>query len=293
MASFLLFTLVSIAIFASAVWLAAGAFIRTNTTNPGSEAERPKRRLRAGAPVIGTRPVMQTLLMRELSRLTGSALYFVNSCFGLVIMVIGSIALPFVAPSQIEAMLEIPGFAEALSSYAPLVMGAVIATMGVTASSVSLEGRSLWLIRSAPLSERRILWSKVMLGTLIVVPAVLIACVPLWLSLKPSLGLGVLMVTEPITMALLMAEVGLILNLAFPKVDWITEVEVVKQSMAVLATLAAGAALAAVPFFAMKWVAGWSPAGFVLAVNLAYVALAAAAGYLINTWGVTRWNRIG
>lgn len=290
---FVLFTAVSLATFTAAVAVASASFIRTNTSgDEGSPSSTRTRRRGKASTQIVARPVLQTLMMRELSRLTGSALYLVNSCFGLVVMVAGAIALPFVAPSQLESMLDIPGFADALSSYAPLVMSAVIATMGITASAISLEGRSLWLIKSVPVSERMVLWSKIALATAIVVPAVLIACIPLWITLRPSFLLGVLMATEPLTMALLMAEVGLLLNLMFPKIDWITEVEVVKQSMAVLATLAAGAALAALPFFAMRWVE-LSPSLYILAANGFYLALAAAAGYAINTWGVSRWNRIG
>ena len=107
----------------------------------------------------------------------------------------------------------------------------------VTAPSVSLEGKNLWILQSRPVDGKKILFAKLKLHMVITAPIAFLCGVVLNILLKPSPVTAVLTLILPCVFIFLCGELGLLLNLKMPKLDWTNEAVTVKQSMSVMISL--------------------------------------------------------
>lgn len=175
--------------------------------------------------------VMSALYKREIRRYFSSTIYVINTIMGAVMLTLMSVVLVFGGQDMLAQITGIPG-AASLSGY---VMPFIIATlMGMTATtpvSVSLEGKSLSLLKTLPISPMQIYQAKIGVNLTITVPAVLINVPILVAVLKLSAFQTLFCFIIPLAFAFFWAQTGLIINLLLPNFSWTNEVTVVKQSM--------------------------------------------------------------
>ena len=282
-----LFLTASGAIFYIMLTGVARVFQATNSTS------QPKVRPSSKASVTGLRiqPAFTALLGKEWKRLTSSTLYMLNTMFGLGAMVVGSVAVLFTSPEGLADMLEMPGLPELLGSVAPIALAVAIATVGISASSISLEGSHFWILRAAPVGSLTILHAKAALNVLVTVPPILIAAAALAFTFELSGVYVLLMVITPLLMAAVVSLGGLLLNLAFPKMEWQTEVVVIKQSIPVLLALVGGITLGVGPL-ALSQQLPLTPLELTVATTAVYALVAAMLYYLLATWGTKKFENI-
>ena len=118
-----------------------------------------------------------------------------------------------------------------------LVTGCIcylLCTMVFAASSVSLEGSKLWIVRTAPVATSEILLAKRRMHLLIVLPAALL---PAAASASVLGGRALFAALCTAAFALVTADVGLAENLRHPNLTWLNEMQAVKQGSAVLLTM--------------------------------------------------------
>ena len=126
----------------------------------------------------------------------------------------------------------------------PLLLAAVACMMGamidVTAPSVSMEGKHIWILQSLPVSPKAVLRAKLALHLLIAVPPTVIAVTCLLIATVPSLPFMLLIPLATLLFTLLIALFGLFMNLKAPNLSWVNETVPVKQSLSVTVTLFGG-----------------------------------------------------
>lgn len=181
-----------------------------------------------------TASVKSALLRRELSHLASSPMYMMNACLGVVF----TIAAAVIVAVKRDIMVTIANEFPALSAYIPAAMTAalcMLATMCIiTAPSVSLEGKTLWIVRSIPVSSADILMAKVKMHLLITIPPSIIASLILCFIVSPNAVQALSLIILPALVNIFCAFFGLIVNLRFPRFDWISETAAVKQSAATM-----------------------------------------------------------
>lgn len=178
-----------------------------------------------------TSPLM-ALYRKEIKRYFSSSLYVMNTAVGIVMMTIGSIATLFMSPETLAQVLEAPGLDKYLSIAAPLFLSMCVAMTYVTACSISLEGKNLWIIKTSPVSVKTIFHSKIAVNLTITIPPIILDSIIIGLGLKLTLIEFLILLIMPIVYAFFAAILGLIINLKFPNLKWTTEVTVIKQSAA-------------------------------------------------------------
>ena len=97
--------------------------------------------------------VFSALLKREFSRFTASPAYMLNCGFGVIIMPIAGILLLIRGAALRSMLFEL--FDSSTGTIAILAAAVVclVSTMNdMTAPSVSLEGKTLWILRSMPVT---------------------------------------------------------------------------------------------------------------------------------------------
>ena len=219
------------------------------------------------------------LLRKEARRWIGTPVYVFNTGIGLL-LIPGAGVAALLNRAAIARFQVMAGGLE----LAPLIlvcMGFCLSTISITASSISLEGKQIWLLQCAPVPASTILGIKMAFQLLVTLPCLLVGWLLLSLSFALSPAEWVLLLADGLLFALLCAPLGLWLNLRFPKLDAVNDAVVVKQSMAaVLATFLPMVLL--IPFF-LAWLFLLDTLGSpgILGLYAAVLALAASGAFAL------------
>ena len=106
-----------------------------------------------------------------------------------------------------------------------------------TASSVSLEGKSYWIVRSMPVDSKKVLQAKLNLSNSLSVAPALLMMLAAALALRLPAAETVLLLACQLLFVLLTANVGLMEDLRHCNLDWINETQAAKQGAGVLLSM--------------------------------------------------------
>ena len=223
--------LISVALFAAVYFALSRVFVKLATMNKGTAkiVYTEKKAKNKGAD--------SALLRRELSRFLTSASYMMNQGLGLLFMV-GLTVFAFVkradglaaVSSVFSGMLETDGdFSKYLAPLLGFALCFMNAMVLISAPSVSMEGKNLWIAQSMPVDGSRVLIAKVRMHVLVSLPFIAISEALILIGFPTDI-LGILAtVAAPICTCIFIALLGVKLNLRWPKFDWIDELTVLKQ----------------------------------------------------------------
>ena len=178
----------------------------------------------------------KALYMKELKRFFASPLYVLNTGIGVVLLTVGTIAMIFV---DLGTLLGDPLAGSQLAANFPLAISFCVVMTCPSTSSISLEGRSWWIMKSLPVTSKQVYLSKVAVNCTIVAPAVLDAVI-IGCVLKLGMLETFLIVLVTIASSVFISFLGLLINLILPNFTWISEVVVIKQSAAMIVTIFSG-----------------------------------------------------
>lgn len=184
------------------------------------------------------------LYLRELKRFTASPTYMLNCGFGIAILLI----LPIVAlvkKNALSGLLEaIFAMTPEAKSFVPLALlfalGMIAVIDVITTPSVSLEGKTLWQIRSLPVSSQQVLRAKLDLHFSLNVVPMLLSAVVIGICLRINAWELLCVCVLLAVIVRLIGDFGLMVNLKHPNLNWTTETMPIKQSANPLIVWAVG-----------------------------------------------------
>jgi len=288
--SLLVFASIALALLALCVWAMARSFIRIVTMNRGDGAKKTDYRAQRAQKASG---VPNALLRREIRHFLGSPTYMLNCGLGLVLMVAAAVAALIKLDAVRGALDMIRENMPVLAGAMPVIGCALVIVLAalnpVTAPSVSLEGKSVWLLQSLPLRSADILTAKLRLHLYLCAgPTVLCAAV-LAFVMGAEFSVGVYMVVTALLATMLFAALGLMLNLKRPNLSWTNETVPIKQSMPVAMVIFGGWAFAAVVVGAYFLLRRWCGTQVFL---LGCIVVFAILYRLMNRWLMRRGAEI-
>ena len=171
--------------------------------------------------------VMVSLCGREFRRYFASSIYVTNTIIGPIMGCVLSGMLLFFGMDSLEAYIPFPIDS---GSLAPFLLGGVFCMMTATSTSISMEGKNWWIVKSLPLSAKHILDAKILMNLLLVLPFYLAAEVMLFLAVRPGIMEALWTLLIPAVTIVFSCVYGITVNLHFPVLNWESEVSVVKQS---------------------------------------------------------------
>ena len=277
--------LVTLAPFGLVSWLLSRSFTRIVTTKRGL----PKVRYEEKA--LRTASADTALVRRELRRLGASPTYLLNSGLGVLFLLAAAVALVIKRDVILDVLAQMPELASSLPVFLALAIGGMLGMTLFTPSSVSLEGKNLWILQSMPVSGAQVLRAKLRMADLLTLPAAVIAsvCCACVTELSP------LILLDSVLFARFANALGLREGIVHAKLDWSNEAQAVKQSWAVMLTmlvcwgvlLAAGAAW-------LMWLAELvSPEAFLLGFGAVLFLLDTLLLRWLQTAGAERFSRLG
>ena len=190
--------------------------------------------------------ITKTLLEQEIGKYLNSNVYVLNTMFGGVILIILSIMFIIIGEqflsSKLITLSNNNSFVQTIVSNIPLLVVAlstlVISTMAISASSISFEGKNLWIIKANPISYKKVFLSKILCNFIVCLICIILSTLFFGARFIIDhqvegiiLTVGYFLIST--LFALLISMAGLLINLIFPKLNWQSEAEIIKQSISV------------------------------------------------------------
>ena len=190
------------------------------------------------------------LYKRELKRLTSCTIYALNSCIGIVLLLVISIIFAFFMPVTVKEYLEIAGLKSIIQRILPIALCVFVSMTSTTSASLSLEGKNRWIMCSVPTKTKVIYHAKILVNLTVILPVLYISAILLRISIPCSIMQTIFMFLLPTIYDFFISVVGMYLNIKFPKYDWTSEYYAVKGgAISVLATVGIGMASSLIPLY--------------------------------------------
>lgn len=233
--SLLLFAGMVLLLFAVVYGILTKSYRKILITNKGeTRAQYKEKYMSAGS-------VESALLKKEFRRFLGSPNYMLNCGLGIIFMVIAAVVLVIKADTVTEFVtLFFVGYEDLIPLVAAGAVGMIAAMNDMTAPSVSLEGKNLWILQVFPVTGVQALMAKIKMQLILTCIPAAILLISMEIVLKRPLAEFVLIALNAVGFILFMALLGLTMNLKFPNLTWTSEIIPIKQSMGVMITLFGG-----------------------------------------------------
>lgn len=285
---FLAFLAICAAGFGLVYWLLSVTFLRSATTRRGGKRRRldmtQTKAANAGSAIVG----------KELRRFLGSPVYLTNMGLGLVFVVVLAAAGVIFRNTLLAQLSE---FDAELKPWFSLIICAMLAFVTsmicISTPSVSLEGKNLWILKSMPVAPKEILLSKLKFHCLMATPLTFLA----GLVLSIAYGCGpvevILTAMVPALLTVVNGLLGLICDLKWARLDWISEAYPCKQSVSVLVVMFSLMGVPIVLGILYIFIAPFiSAAVFLALIALLLGGICAGAYKALTTWGVKKWEAL-
>ena len=285
---FLWFAFVFVGLFVVVCAVLALTYFKVATVNRG------ERRVKYKGEKGKSQTQLVALCKRELLHLFKTPMYLLNAGMGSWLMIIAVVMglvkgdLFAIAPEMSGGM---PGLSENMGLLCAVIVCFMVSSNVVAAVSVSLEGNSLWIVKSLPVSSSTVLLSKACAHFLFTIIPALIFSVTAGILLELSLWWTVAVILIAIVSSAVFALVDLAINLQFPKVHWTNEIAVIKQSLSTVVAMFGGWGIVLLPVGGWFWFGKHMPAFGYYAIGLAYFILIGIGAWLwIKKYGKKKFG---
>ena len=129
---------------------------------------------------------LTALIKKEIKRYFASPIYVINTIIGPILLLGMSIATIFMGDEVLATILEVEIVKEIIPVFVIVVVCCILVLSCTTNSSISLEGKNLWILKSSPIKPIVIFKAKIALNLILILPALLIADIIFAFSLKLS-----------------------------------------------------------------------------------------------------------
>lgn len=185
-----------------------------------------------------SKSVSGALFGREMKRFTSSPNYMLNCGLGILGMIICGVVFIVKGTAIFGGLDNMFSEYEGIPTVLICTMVCMVASMNdMTAPSVSLEGKNLWLAQSLPVTPWQVLSAKLSVQLLLTaVPLVFcLTCAAFIVSCSAAELIFFMLV--PVLYMFFSALFGLFLNLKMPNLTWTNEIVPIKQSASVILSL--------------------------------------------------------
>ncbi|MBR6073342.1 MAG: hypothetical protein IKP76_03365 [Bacilli bacterium] len=202
--------------------------------------------------VVQTRSRLRSFVKKEFNRFVSTPVFIVNAGFGLLVFVAACAAIAFKYDAIVGGLAEkMEGLSpDVIIGYMPVVLMGLLAfsafMTSITSSMISLEGKSINILKSLPVKSSMIVLYKVITAIVIMIPCLLLGDFIVIFAFKFNIISVLCILYATILLPFIAELIGIMANLKYPKMDATNDTEIVKQSMSSMVAVFAGMALAMV-----------------------------------------------
>ena len=177
----------------------------------------------------------QVLLKKEFRRFTTSTSYMMNCGLGTIFMLIASVFAIIKRSTLVDLVNQVSAGLADFENFIPGIIAILIfflvSTCYYTMPSISLEGKTIWILQSLPLDPMKIFMSKIKMEYILCVPGILVLTTVLSVILKQSILSWAVSIISALAYTTFTAFFGLWINLLRPNLDWTNEAYPIKQGL--------------------------------------------------------------
>ena len=166
------------------------------------------------------------LINKEMKRFLSSPVFIINAGFGMVLMVVITIAISINFNGIVNGFTQGKGIEISINEVKdmmPKIFYGLVVFMScmtsITSSMISIEGKSFNITKSLPVSPEKILLAKVLTSNIISIPVILICDIIFFIVFKVAIIDIVFILIASIIVPTFTALVGILMNLKYPKMD--------------------------------------------------------------------------
>lgn len=231
--------------------------------------------------------VTKALLFREFKHFTSSPGYMLNSGLGIFLMPICAVAILWKGRKLFTMLNGMFGSQDGTVLLLVTIMLCGLISMDImTAPSISLEGKSLWIAQSLPVTPWQVLRAKLDMQLILnSIPVMLcVICMAVVFSFK--IGQFVMMILQVLSYVFVMAVFGLFMGVIKPVLTWTNELTPIKQSASVMITMFGGFGYTALLFIGYMVFPGYT-LGYMLYIGI-FIVVNVVVGLTLYIWLKTK-----
>lgn len=234
---------------------------------------------------------LATLFLKELRMYFSIPIYILNTSFGVILILFASIATLFYDKNMILKMMEIDAASMSMYIAVLILIGFLVGTSNTAACSISIEGKNFWILKTMPIKTTQILLSKILLNIFIVLPLTIVSIIIFSFSFKLTILQTIIVIVLAATLNLACSMFGILVNLKYPRLDFVSYTHVVKQSFSSFLGVMVPLALL-FGFGALYTVLNISIDMYVLLVFALLLAIIMIQYMILKKWGIKRFYKI-
>ena len=233
--------------------------------------------------------ITNTLILKELKQYFNIPIYVLNTIFPGIIYIGLCIAVCVLGENKAFMFFNaLPEMFKNNSEMLPImILSILMASLVITSSSISLEGKTFWILVANPIKPMQIFISKIV-SNLIISGTICIIGFPFILTfIKIEYAWAYLLI--PFVSNLMSSTLGLVINLNFPKMEWDKEEAVIKQSLSAMLSLFLPILIVMIPYlwYFVSLYKYYNFQGFIV-MNMMYLVIITLALILLLTRKGTR-----
>ncbi len=242
--AFLVFTVITAALFALTCFLLSKSFRRIVTVNNEATGKA------FSDSQIRTRSIAAALRKKEFKRFTSSPNYMLNNALGVLFLIAGAV-IALIKMQDVRALLDLiikqsPFMANMIPVFGAFAVCLLTPLCDVAAPAISLEGKSIWVLQALPVDPYEVFKAKMFVHIAVAWIPSMICGIVLIIVLKVGVLAAICMLLCITGYVVLGAEAMLALDLKRPMMDWTNETQPIKQSINILIDWMGGLLLALV-----------------------------------------------
>ena len=182
------------------------------------------------------------MVRKELTKYFNTSVLLMNTAIGLVLFIVavGAFCLKFddIVSSMMSSTEEFPLTIDQIRSYIPSLTFGMVAFASlmtfITTTMISLEGKAFNLLKSMPISGKKVIMTKVLAAMILIVPVTLIGSLVVFFRFQVGVLDAILVLIAVFAIPLVTELIGILIDLKYARFDAESDTVVVKQSAGVL-----------------------------------------------------------
>lgn len=234
----LLYTLISISLFILYIFIVSKYYISFNSSSFEKKVSKENK------DIFKVKKPLKSLVIKELRAYLDVPAFIFNTIPGPILSIISVIIISiFVVKNnyiigfkELDSLLNngnivLKDFFIGVLCFVVCILNQVTT---ITSSSISLEGKTINVYKSLPISYKEIVISKIFINFLLFGLSSLISIIMVIIINRVNIINSILIILIVLISALFSSILGLLCNLYFPKLNYVNKIQVVKQGFAVL-----------------------------------------------------------
>lgn len=227
--------------------------------------------------------VTKALLFREFKHFTSSPGYMLNSGLGIFLMPICAVVLLWKGRKILTVLNGMFGSQNGSVLLLITIMLCGLISMDImTAPSISLEGKSLWIAQSLPVTSWQVLRAKLDMQLILNGIPVMLCMICVAAVCPFKIGQFVMMILQVLSYMFVMAVFGLFMGVMKPVLTWTNELTPIKQSAPAMITMFGGFGYTALLFIGYMVLPGYT-LGYVRYIGI-FIVVNVVAGLTLYFW---------